>query len=118
MNTLTPVAPVITPVINSQDNDQVQKPAMYAVILCNDNSTFPDYVVDVLEQAFNINDSKAAKIMMAAHTNGRSVVHVVTKEVAETQITNARTIISMAVRGQNFDMRIPSCELTFVMEAE
>ncbi len=118
MNTLTPIAPVITPVITPQDNDQVHKPSMYAVVLVNDATTSPDFVTKILREVFRINVGNAYDIMMAAHRGQRALVHIVTKDVAESELQAAHAMVLQANPSDYDSDSVNACELTFVMEAE
>ena len=64
---------------------KTKKPAMYKVLLLNDDYTPMDFVVEVLEGIFNHNRELATKIMLAVHTEGRAVCGVYTRDVAETK---------------------------------
>lgn len=96
-------------------------PPMYAVLLHNDNSTAPDFVVRILEGCFSVAGERAYKIMMAAHTGGQAVVKITSKDLAETQLAAAQAMIDAADPGQDFySRRAPGgrCELRFSVELE
>lgn len=106
--------PVLAPV----NAEAPAKPPMYAVVLHNDNSTFPDFVMQVLSTAFSIDEAAAMPIMMTAHRSGKSVVQVVSRDMAETRVMAADTLIATAERGSNYSNHVPRCELHFTVELE
>lgn len=63
-----------------------KKPAMYRVLLLNDDFTPMDFVVHVLERFFGKNIQEATEIMMHVHRRGVGVCGVYTYEVAETKV--------------------------------
>ncbi len=76
-----------------EDNDlavktkpKVQRPAMYKVILLNDDYTPMDFVVEVLRKFFGITEDQAFALMLTVHTKGAAVVGVFTREIAESKV--------------------------------
>ena len=63
----------------------LKPPAMYKVILLNDDYTPMDFVVEVLESFFGMDREKATRIMLAVHTEGRAVCGIYTRDIAETK---------------------------------
>jgi ATP-dependent Clp protease adaptor protein ClpS len=72
---------------------QKKEPALYKVVLLNDDYTTMEFVVEVLMSVFQKTASEAYQIMMHVHVNGRGIAGVYPWEVAETK---AETVISMA----------------------
>ena len=66
---------------------RTRKPAMYKVLMLNDDYTPMEFVVHVLERFFQKNRDEAHKIMMHVHRRGVGVCGVFTYEVAETKVT-------------------------------
>ena len=66
---------------------KTQKPAMYKVLLLNDDYTPMEFVIYVLQRFFSKSAEDAAKIMLHVHQNGVGVCGVFTYEVAETKVT-------------------------------
>lgn len=64
---------------------ELKLPALYKVIILNDDYTPMDFVVEILEQFFYMTNEKATRIMLQVHTEGRGVCGVYTKDVAETK---------------------------------
>ena len=63
-----------------------KKPAMYRVLLLNDDFTPMDFVVHVLERFFSKNRQEATEIMLHVHRRGVGVCGTYTYEVAETKV--------------------------------
>lgn len=63
-----------------------KKPAMYRVLLLNDDFTPMDFVVYVLEKFFSKSRQEATEIMLHVHRRGVGVCGVYTHEVAETKV--------------------------------
>jgi ATP-dependent Clp protease adaptor protein ClpS len=82
---------------------QVQKrePALYKVVLLNDDYTTMEFVVNVLETIFQKSPAEAYRIMMQVHVNGSGIAGVYPWEVAETKV---ETLTSMA-RQAEFPLR-------------
>lgn len=107
------------PPVETPDNKTTPaKPPMYSVVLHNDHTTFPDFVVQVLQQAFSVEGQAAQKVMMTAHRGGQAVVKVTTKDIAESQLDAANAIIRGAEPGRHHGNRNGNCELTFSVKAE
>jgi ATP-dependent Clp protease adaptor protein ClpS len=64
---------------------ELKQPAMYKVVLLNDDFTPMDFVVDVLKNFFGMNDEKATRIMLEIHTQGKSICGFYSRDVAETK---------------------------------
>jgi ATP-dependent Clp protease adaptor protein ClpS len=69
-----------------ESRPKLKKPPMYKVILLNDDFTPMDFVVDVLQRFFRMNQEKATQIMLHVHTRGKGVCGVFTRDVAETKV--------------------------------
>ena len=65
---------------------QLQRPRKYKVFLLNDDFTPMDFVVHILEAFFGMDRSRATRIMLAVHNEGRGLCGVYTREVAETKV--------------------------------
>ena len=64
----------------------LKPPAMYKVLLLNDDYTPMEFVVHILERYFAKNREEATKIMLHVHQKGVGVCGVYTYEVAETKV--------------------------------
>jgi ATP-dependent Clp protease adaptor protein ClpS len=80
---------------------ETKRPALFKVLLLNDDYTTMDFVVEILESVFNKAPAEAYRIMMAVHTQGQGLCGVYPFEVAETKVA---TVVDLA-RGQGFPLR-------------
>jgi ATP-dependent Clp protease adaptor protein ClpS len=58
---------------------------LWKVVLHNDDYTPMDFVVDVLEEIFDLDSADAFRVMMQVHEEGRGIAGVFPHEVAETK---------------------------------
>jgi ATP-dependent Clp protease adaptor protein ClpS len=65
------------------------RPPLYKVLLINDDFTPREFVVTVLKAEFRTSEDEARNIMITAHTKGKCVVAVFTREIAEAKATRA-----------------------------
>jgi len=61
-------------------------PGMYKVVLYNDDYTTMEFVIDVLQRFFAINNERAQQLMLQIHNNGSAICGVYTRDVAETKV--------------------------------
>lgn len=64
---------------------ETAEPALYRVLLLNDDYTPMDFVVFVLKQFFGHTESAAQKIMLDVHKKGAGLAGVYSFEIAETK---------------------------------
>ena len=72
-----------------QEQQVTQQPGSYEVYLLNDDFTPMEFVIEALGIFFHMDSIKAKKVMLEAHTKGRAVCGVYSKEIAETRIDQA-----------------------------
>lgn len=65
---------------------QIKEPAMYQVLMHNDDFTPMEFVIAVLESMFGMDRVKATNVMLEVHTTGSAVCGVFSKDVAETKV--------------------------------
>ncbi len=65
---------------------RLARPAMYKVLLLNDDFTPMDFVIHVLEKFFQKEGALAEAIMWQVHRHGVGICGVYTYEVAETKV--------------------------------
>lgn len=65
---------------------KTKKPAMYKVLLLNDDYTPMEFVVHVVEKFFSKNRQEATDIMLHVHRRGVGICGVFTYEIAETKV--------------------------------
>lgn len=66
---------------------KVKKPALYRVLLLNDDYTPMEFVILILEQFFQKNREDATRIMLHVHQNGVGECGIFTYEIAETKVS-------------------------------
>jgi len=71
--------------ILEETETQLIEPKMYKVILLNDDYTPMDFVIEVLQKFFDMDEQKATQIMLHVHTRGQGLCGIFTHEVAETK---------------------------------
>ncbi len=76
----------------------LKRPAMYKVVILNDDFTPMDFVVEVLESFFSMNREQATRTMLTIHTQGKAVCGIYSKDVAETKSTQ---VVDYARRHQH-----------------
>ena len=77
---------------------KTRKPAMYKVLMLNDDYTPMEFVVHVLERFFSKTHEEATRIMLHVHTRGVGMCGVFTYEVAETKVTQ---VMDLARQNQH-----------------
>lgn len=72
-------------VATAEAKPELKRPAMFKVIVLNDDYTPMEFVVHILESFFGMNREKATQIMLQIHTAGSAVVGIYPKDLAETK---------------------------------
>ena len=80
---------------------RLKRPAMFKVLLHNDDYTTMEFVVQVLQSVFNRPLTEAMKIMLHVHRNGIGVAGVYTYEVAETKVA----VVEAMAQQQEFPLK-------------
>ncbi|GJL85814.1 MAG: ATP-dependent Clp protease adapter protein ClpS 1 [Micavibrio sp.] len=65
---------------------KTKKPAMYKVLILNDDYTPMEFVVHVLESYFSKNRQEATDVMLHVHRRGVGICGIFTYEIAETKV--------------------------------
>jgi ATP-dependent Clp protease adaptor protein ClpS len=65
---------------------ELARPALYKVVILNDDYTPMDFVVHVLKSFFSMSEDQATRVMLHVHTRGRGVAGIYTYEIAETKV--------------------------------
>jgi ATP-dependent Clp protease adaptor protein ClpS len=76
----------------SRDEQKLDRPKMWRVVLHNDDYTTQEFVVFVLETIFRKPRGEALAIMMSVHRSGMGVAGVYTHDVAETKVKTTQQI--------------------------
>ena len=71
----------------AQQTSRTVPPAMWRVLLLNDDFTPMDFVVTVLQGFFGMDTERATQVMLLVHTEGRGTCGVFPKDVAATKVS-------------------------------
>lgn len=74
-------------VLLEAERPRLGPPPRYRVLLLNDDYTPMDFVVDVLQHFFGMNQEQATQVMLHVHIRGQGVCGVFSREVAETKVS-------------------------------
>ncbi len=69
-----------------ESRPKTTRPALYKVILLNDDFTPMDFVILILKRFFHKSDVEATQVMLEVHQQGAGLAGVFTYEVAETKV--------------------------------
>ena len=89
---MSSVLPEITEETDSKDEEKLQPPSMYKVILHNDDYTTMEFVVEILMDVFNKEFEVATLIMLDVHNEGMGICGVYPYEIAETKVGVVRNL--------------------------
>ena len=73
--------------VATKTKPKTQKPALYKVLLLNDDYTPMEFVVLTLQRFFRMGLEDATRVMLHVHQRGVGVCGIFTYEVAETKVT-------------------------------
>jgi ATP-dependent Clp protease adaptor protein ClpS len=76
----------------SRTTAEVRPPALWRVLLHNDDYTTQEFVVWVLETVFNKPQAEAMAIMLRVHQAGIGVAGIYTRDIAETKVSATRRL--------------------------
>lgn len=76
----------------TEESVRLKRPDMYRIVLLNDDYTPREFVVWILMRIFFKNQEESTRIMLEAHTSGKSTVGVYTYDVATTKIAQVDKI--------------------------
>jgi ATP-dependent Clp protease adaptor protein ClpS len=65
---------------------KTKKPALYKVLMLNDDYTPMEFVVHTLQRFFRMSTEEATRVMLHVHQKGVGLCGVFTYEVAETKV--------------------------------
>lgn len=66
--------------------EELKEPAMFRVLLHNDDYTAMDFVVKILEEVFHKTQEESVTIMLSVHEKGMGVCGVYPREIAEFRV--------------------------------
>jgi ATP-dependent Clp protease adaptor protein ClpS len=70
----------------TEEDTKLKRPDMYRIVLLNDDYTPREFVVWVLIKVFHKSEEEGTRIMLEAHTNGKSIIGVYTYDIARTKV--------------------------------
>ncbi|MDR0770991.1 MAG: ATP-dependent Clp protease adapter ClpS [Burkholderiales bacterium] len=70
----------------------VEEPPLYRVVLLNDDFTPQDFVVDLLQQVFQMPLPRALTVMLQVHHRGSGECGVYTHEVAKIKVDQVQSL--------------------------
>jgi ATP-dependent Clp protease adaptor protein ClpS len=70
----------------TKTKSKTKKPALYKVLMLNDDYTPMEFVVHTLQRFFKMSADQATQVMMHVHQRGVGVCGIFTYEVAETKV--------------------------------
>ena len=73
--------------VATKTRTRTAKPALYKVLMLNDDYTPMEFVVLTLQRYFKMSIEDATRVMLAVHQRGVGVCGIFTYEVAETKVT-------------------------------
>jgi ATP-dependent Clp protease adaptor protein ClpS len=81
----------------TQQEQKLQRPKLYRVLLLNDDYTTMEFVVALLMHVFHHDETTAQSIMLHIHQKGVGIAGVYTYEIAETKVT---MVMELAERAE------------------
>ena len=85
----------------AEEKIETKEPALYKVLLHNDDYTTMEFVVSILEHIFSKTKQEATRIMLNVHNDGVGVAGVYTREICETKIA----IVHELAKKNEFPLR-------------
>lgn len=73
-------------------------PPMYKILLLNDDFTPMEFVIEVLQIFFSMNQEQATRIMLKVHTEGVGLCGVYTSDIASTKVNQ---VVEFARKNQH-----------------
>ena len=73
--------------VATKTKPKTAKPALYKVLLLNDDYTPMEFVVLTLQRYFRMTIEDATRVMLSVHQRGVGICGIFTYEVAETKVT-------------------------------
>jgi ATP-dependent Clp protease adaptor protein ClpS len=70
----------------TEEVTKLKRPDMYRIVLLNDDYTPREFVVWVLIKVFYKSEEEGTRIMLEAHTKGKSIIGVYTYDIARTKV--------------------------------
>lgn len=84
----------------AESEEKTEEPALFKVLLHNDDYTTMDFVVHVLQTIFNMPEDQAIQVMLNVHVKGIGIAGIYTYEVAEMKVAKTTAV----AREQEFPL--------------
>lgn len=79
-------------VTRTRTEKKLERPALYKVLLHNDDYTTKEFVVWVLQTVFNRSEVEAVQVMLFVHNTGFGVAGVYSYDVAQAKVAKVREL--------------------------
>jgi ATP-dependent Clp protease adaptor protein ClpS len=76
----------------TKQDQKVERPRMWRVLLHNDDYTTQEFVVWILESVFHKPRSEAFTIMMSVHQSGLGLAGIYTRDIADTKVRTTKRL--------------------------
>ncbi len=85
----------------TRTQQRVQEPALYRVLLHNDDYTTMEFVIEILMVVFKRSMEGATRVMLNVHRNGIGICGTYPYEIAETKVE----IVEVLARTSDFPLK-------------
>ena len=82
--------------VTAKSRSKVQQPALYKVLMHNDDYTTMEFVVEMLARVFHKAPAEANRIMLNIHYKGLGICGVFPFEIAETKVARVHSLAKEA----------------------
>jgi ATP-dependent Clp protease adaptor protein ClpS len=72
--------------VGTRDRNGTKRPALYRVVMHNDDFTTMDFVVEILVQVFQRSAAEATQVMLDIHNKGAGTAGIYTYDIAMSKI--------------------------------
>ena len=90
----------------TEEVTKLKRPDMYRIVLLNDDYTPREFVVWVLIKVFYKSEEEGTRIMLEAHTNGKSIIGVYTYDIARTKVMQVDNVAKQHEHPLKCDMEV------------
>ncbi|MGB7293660.1 MAG: ATP-dependent Clp protease adapter ClpS [Thermodesulfobacteriota bacterium] len=90
----------------TEEVTKLKRPDMYRIVLLNDDYTPREFVVWVLVRVFYKSEVEGTRIMLEAHTKGKSIIGVYTYDIARTKVMQVDNLAKQHEHPLKCDMEV------------
>ena len=90
----------------TEEITKLKRPDMYRIVLLNDDYTPREFVVWVLVKVFYKSEEEGTRIMLDAHTKGKSIIGVYTYDIARTKVMQVDNLAKQHQHPLKCDMEV------------